>query len=207
MLLLLVQVYNSELSKSPAPFANPSSDGSATSAEPSPQQYFVQNNEAGGMPVQINIDSANLTTASSADALESLDQILRSINEQKSWIENRLTELESEILTLQRDVQIFHNEQARLVQEQTVARDTVLSLSQKVQEVNLALGYAKSAGPVEVVGEAVTPDKPISRNTVRNASMAAIAGLILGVLGIFLKNWWLESEPLRKQEPIQEHSF
>jgi uncharacterized protein involved in exopolysaccharide biosynthesis len=208
ILLMQIQMYNREMtgSSSMTNVYNPD-NGSSSPTNPLAQQLFFMNSDAKSIPVQINIESTNLTPSSSSDALASLDQILFSIGQQKNWIQDQLLRLEPKILVLQESIQTYQNEQSRLIQEQTVARDTTLSLSHKLQEVSISLQYSKTAGPVEIISEAIAPKKPLSRNVLRNTAIAAIAGLLLGILGVFLKNWWKESEPILQETRVPNHSY
>jgi uncharacterized protein involved in exopolysaccharide biosynthesis len=188
-LLMLLQTYNYQMNGSSFEIS------SGTDTEESFLPAYTARNSSQIPLYQITIDLAELTTSSKEDTITSLEQISDAIVFRQQWVGEYLAAIEPDILALQQKIQAFQDEQFRLIQEQTIARETTNALALKVQEVQIALQSVNSEGPVMVASAALTPNKPISRNTILNAGIAGAAGLAVGILGVFVKNWWQEGQP------------
>ena len=141
----------------------------------------------------ITIDNSSFESITVASALNSLDQLVRIIHQQQDWITNRTSDLDNAVVSLQGEVQDLTNQEAVLKQDQSVVSETIMYLSQKEQEVKVAQAYYNTNSITRLSSAAITPSAPLSRQVLTTGLIAGIAGFALGIVGVFLKNWWQET--------------
>lgn len=100
--------------------------------------------------------------------------------------------LREEIISTQRDINDLEKmldkkeiEFHQLNREIKMYKKTYESLSDKIEEARMA--KASQLGEVKLVSPAILPERPMSRNTVKNALLAGIAALFLGSFLVFAK--------------------
>jgi capsular polysaccharide biosynthesis protein len=92
------------------------------------------------------------------------------------------------------------DEIGKVVQMEAIEDTEVVRISARTEDPALSKlicnTYAKvapavlervvQAGSVEIIGEATTPDAPVSPNVPRNTAIGALAGLLISIIGVYL---------------------
>lgn len=136
-------------------------------------------------PLQIQLDSTSVLTGNDTKEqvkyLDNLDQIITAKTEQ---VENTLEELDSTILNLQYEMQIAETENKRLLINYQIAEETYTSLARKVDEEQIT--SQDTTNGVRLASRAVAPQQPISPKVLANTAVAAMLGLIMGIMLAFV---------------------
>ena len=74
----------------------------------------------------------------------------------------------------------------------SILPETFAVISRKVQEAQIdSFGESSgTTGKVEIAGKAVVPTQPLSAGRLRNTLVAGVLGLMVGIFGAFLIEWW-----------------
>lgn len=140
-------------------------------------------------PIQLQVDStAFLSAKSLAEQIAFLDGLVRVLEEKSAEIDSRLAELEPQILALQQQLQEIRTEEDRLTRARDVARETYMTLARKVEEARIAA--EEGSGEVRLASRAAVPEEPVSPRKLLNTAVAGVLGLMLGVFGAFVAEWW-----------------
>jgi len=144
---------------------------------------------AASNPVQVQISGSEAVSDKTVGEMQALLESLASdLKARSAAIGTRLDEITPQILSLQGQVQRGQNELDRLTLARDVAKDTYSTVSLKTEEVRLASQGAK--GQITMASQALPPDNPLSRGTVKNAGLAGALGLLVGIVGAFALEWW-----------------
>lgn len=144
-------------------------------------------------PIQLQVDSAAaLSEKSLSEQIAFLDDLVNTLEEKSAEIDERLAELEPQILTLQEQLEEARAEEDRLVRARDVAKETYMALARKVEEARIAA--EDNTGGVQLASRAAVPQKPASPRKLLNTAVAGALGLMLGVFGAFVKEWWEQGE-------------
>jgi polysaccharide biosynthesis transport protein len=132
-------------------------------------------------PAEQQLLLANLATAVSA-AIEQINQ--------------KLANLEPEILAAQAELQQLTGAYSRLEQDLTIAQQTYATLSHKLEEARLTTEGVGSE--VQLASYAAVPEKPVGQSKAISIAIAAIVGLLFSMAGVILYQWSQETKIVRE---------
>lgn len=165
-------------------------------------QLKAFNSEESASLLQLQeITPESLSNKKAGEIITSLDELINVLQEKAKKISAPLSQLETEILELQGRIQTINTERAELDQKQQIAQNTYTLLATKVEEVKLVANL--STGEVKIVSQASVPESPVSRGTLRNIALAAVVGLMMGVVMAFLIEYMRE-KPAEGKQVTQE---
>ena len=150
-------------------------------------------NAQAAAPIQLQINSAeSLSNKSLAEQIVFLDDLVNILQAKSSEIDERLAELEPQILALQEQLQEINTESDRLARARDLARETYMALARKLEEARIAA--QEENGVLQVGSYAAVPEEPVSPRKLLNTAVAGTLGLMLGVFGVFAVEWWRGEE-------------
>jgi uncharacterized protein involved in exopolysaccharide biosynthesis len=154
-----------------------------------------------GLPVQLQLafdEMAGLET-SAEEQVQNLDALLSVLEARQEEVQSLINEmtLQQEILQLQEQLE---REQARK-QELTSARDLAWETYDTLARKEAEVGVASQVTDTEVrfAVPAVEPKEPVGPNKKLNIAIAGVLGLMVGVFGVFLVEYfegWGEEEEI-----------
>jgi uncharacterized protein involved in exopolysaccharide biosynthesis len=151
-------------------------------------------NAQASAPIELQISTVeSLTQKSRREQVAFLENLKRTLQAKSSAIDDRLTDLEPEILDLQEELQQIRTEEHRLQRAKDVAEETYMSLSRKLEEARISA--QESSGILQVGSHAAVPEEPAGPNTKLNLAVAGALGLMVGVFGVFFLEFMEEDEP------------
>jgi len=148
----------------------------------------VANSVTSTMPwqIQMNVDSQS---SMSQEELRTVLSNLRSILlAQSSQIEERLAEIEPQILSVQQQKQAADVEESRLRRDFDVATETYTTLARTVDEKRITSEDTTSG--VKLASETAVPQHPAGPRTTVIVGGAALMGLLAATAAILLAAWW-----------------
>ncbi len=129
-----------------------------------------------------------LDTVEPAAALAAMQQALQG---RKSAIEAEIEPLRAEIAALQTEIATQQEVLEQLLRDQDVKAETFAVISRKVQEAQIdSFSEGSNTGRVEIASQAIVPTKPLPSGRLRNTAVAGVLGLMVGVFGAFMIEWW-----------------
>jgi len=140
-----------------------------------------------------------------------LDEVdpVSSIQAMETALQSQITAIETELLSLEQEVEILQAEQAaqqkkleELVRDRNVKEEAFTVISRKVQEAQIDATSNSTAGKVQIASEAAVPTEALPRGRARNAAVAGVLGLMVGVFAVFALEWWREGA--EQKPPPQE---
>ncbi len=141
-------------------------------------------NAEAATPVELQVGSAeSLSQKSRAEQVGFLEDLVGTLEAKSAAIDERLAELEPRILELQEELQQIRTEEHRLQRAQTVAEETYMSLTRKLEEARISA--QEGNGILQVGSHAAAPEEPASPNKKLNVAVAGALGLMVGVFGVF----------------------
>ncbi len=150
-------------------------------------------NAQAAAPIQLQVDSASaLSEKSLSEQIAFLDDLVGVLEEKSAEIDDRLAELEPQILALQRQLTEVTIEEDRLTRARDVARETYMALARKLEEARIAA--EDTSGEVRLASRAMVPQKPASPHKLLNTAVAGALGLMVGIFGAFVIEWWRQGE-------------
>lgn len=165
-------------------------------------QLKAFNSEGSASLLQLQeITPESLSNKKAGEIMASLDELINVLQEKAKKISAPLSQLETEILELQGRIQTINTQRAELDQKKQIAQNTYTFLATKVEEVKLAANI--STGEVKVISQASVPETPVGRDTLRNVALAAVVGLMMGLLMAFLIEYMRE-KPAEGKQVTQE---
>ena len=137
------------------------------------------------VPIQLQFSNPDaVASASVGEQIAFLDSLSSSMQVQLTEMDGRLKELEPQVLALQQQLQQISAEKDRLTRARDVARQTSMTLAQKVEETRIAV--QSNRGEVQLASRAAVPEEPLSSHKLANTVLGGAAGLILGVIAVFV---------------------
>jgi len=150
-------------------------------------------NAEASTPIELQVNSAeSLSEKSRTEQVAFLADLVGTLEAKSATIEERLAEVEPRILDLQAELQTIQTEGERLQRAQTLARETYMTLSRKLEEARIAA--QEENGVLQVGSRAAVPEKPAGPSKRMNTALAGAVGLMVGVFGVFAWDWWREDE-------------
>ncbi|TET53562.1 MAG: hypothetical protein E3J64_03355 [Anaerolineales bacterium] len=143
--------------------------------------------------IQLQIDSSQpLVNRSVDEQVAFLDTLIDTLEAKSSEIGARLAELEAPILALQRELEVVTAEADRLARTRDLARETHTLVAQKLEEARVSTSVEGSL--LRVGSYAAVPGSPESPRVVSNTALAGVLGLMVGVCGVLVVDWWQTGE-------------
>ncbi len=140
-------------------------------------------------PIQILLDNPEmLSTQTISEQIDFLDELITVLGDHSQDTEERLVELEPDILNLQGQIQQSEIEEKRLTRILSLAQETHQTLSRKVDESRIAA--ADKDGEILLASRAAAPERAVSPRTLLNVAVAGTGGGMLGVVEILALQWW-----------------
>jgi uncharacterized protein involved in exopolysaccharide biosynthesis len=150
-------------------------------------------NAEASTPIQLQVNSAeSLSQQSRSEQRAFLADLVETLDAKSMAIEERLADLEPEILALQEELQTIRTEEERLQRAQTLAQETYMTLSRKLEEARIAA--QEENGVLQVGSRAAVPEDPAGPSKRMNTALAGAVGLMVGVFGVFAWEWWRDDE-------------
>ncbi len=149
-------------------------------------------------PIQLQVNSAaSFSNKSLAEQIAFLDDLVVTLEAKSSEINERLAELEPQILALQQSLQEINVESDLLTSARDLAHETYMTLARKLEEARIAA--QEENGMLQVGSYTAIPEKPVSPRRMLNTAVAGALGGMLGVFGAFAIEWWQGDERTRRQ--------
>lgn len=146
-------------------------------------------NAQASAPIQLQVDSADaLSDKTRAEQITFLDNLVVTLEARSAELDARLAELEPRILSLQRDKTEINVESDRLTRSRDLARETYMTLARKVDEARIAA--QEENGTFQVGSYAAVPEKPVGPQKKLITAVAGMLGLMVGVVGVFVVDFW-----------------
>jgi len=140
-------------------------------------------------PVQLQIGGVeSLSDKSPAGQSALLADLVETLQSQSTEIDSRMEEIGPQILTLQRQSEEINVEGGRLIRARDLARETLVTLARKVDEVRIAA--QEKNGILRIGSYASVPQHPVGPRRLFNSVVAALLALIVGVVGAFSVEFW-----------------
>jgi uncharacterized protein involved in exopolysaccharide biosynthesis len=135
-------------------------------------------------------------------AQSDLEEFSASLNKQKSELEADLVQIENKILVIHTSLELESYKVDQLTQNRDQAKAQYLALGDQLQQMQM---FKENVQIAQVASPALPPEKPISRNGLRNVLLAGVLGLMLSVFGVLALDWWRNSTD-EKQETKKDVS-
>jgi len=135
------------------------------------------------LDLELSTDESAFLNMSIQEQIAFLGNLVSTLQAKQETITVAIEAFSPEILRLQEELQQEYTEKDRLVRARDVARETYLAVSRKVDEVRIAAASEDSG--VQIVSQAVTPERPVAPRKKLNIAIAGVLGLMVGVLGAF----------------------
>jgi len=145
-----------------------------------------------GLPVQLQLsfDEQSILESSAEEQVQELDVLLSVLEARLAGVQARIDEraLQQEILQLQEQLEREQARMRELTQARDLAWETYNTLARKEAEV----GVASQATDTEVrfAVRAVEPKEPVAPKKILNIAIAGVLGLMVGVFGAFLVEYF-----------------
>ncbi len=150
-------------------------------------------NAEASAPIQLQLNSAaSFSNKSLSEQIRFLDDLSQTLEAKSTEIEEHLAALEPKILALQEQLQEIKTEKQRLNRAQELAQETYLTISRKLEEARIAA--QEENGVLQVGSKAAVPERPVGPRRKMNTAIAGALGLMMGVFGVFVVEWWQDEE-------------
>jgi uncharacterized protein involved in exopolysaccharide biosynthesis len=165
-------------------------------------------NAGASVPIQLQVSDAEaLSSKSQAEQITFLDDLVRTLESKSAEIDASMTDLEPQVLELQRQLQEISTEDEQLHRAHDLASDTYTTLCRKLEEARIAVQEQK--GMLKVGSYAILPEKPAGPRKAVNTALAGTVGILLSTGGVFAWEWWQGSNPnssRTRQPPVVAHA-
>lgn len=143
------------------------------------------------VPVQLQIsDSPEAITV--AEQIDFLERLTAAQEAKAALIDDSLAALEPDILAEQQALQQLQAEEAALISNRDLVKETSLSLARKVEEARITSQDVE--GQVQLASRAAVPLSAAGPSRLLIALIAGMLGLMFGVAWWGLRTWWQQSE-------------
>jgi uncharacterized protein involved in exopolysaccharide biosynthesis len=140
------------------------------------------------VPLQLQVSTADsLTNQSRSEQIAFLDNLISTMEAKSVEIDDRLRELEPQILVLQRQKQEAETESTRLIRDHDVAQETYISLAHKVEEERITSQDVSSG--VRLASQAIVPAKPVSPPPLLFGLLGGAFGIMVSIFLAFAAEW------------------
>jgi len=128
------------------------------------------------------------------DVGASLAALITSLEAKQGSTDEAIARLTAEVETLQSELADRQRELDQLLRDREVAQNTYLTLSNKLQEARIEAQY-EAGNTAQMLSYAAVPNRPASPNRRTNTLVAGALGFIIGILGVFLLEYWRHEGP------------
>ncbi len=140
-------------------------------------------------PVQLQVDgNVGFSDKSTAEQRAFLDDLVTTLAARSTEIDDKLAQLEPQILASQRDLQATTVISTQLTLARNMAYDTYVTLAHKLDEGRISSQEAN--GTVQVGSQAAVPDMPVGPGRLFTAVVGGMAGFVIGVIVAFFVEFW-----------------
>lgn len=109
-------------------------------------------------------------------------------------LEQHIQSLTEEMIALQSQLEAERARQRELTEARDLAWETYQTLARKLSETEVAMQVPGSE--VRFAVPALEPERPMARGRSMNTAVAAMLGLMVGVFGAFVVEWWRQETPV-----------
>jgi capsular polysaccharide biosynthesis protein len=157
----------------------------------------------GGTPDAYGKDLDNLIQLAkieSASADENLKNLGQEVIQGQGY--DFISQTAAQIQDLQTQLERVRAQERVLTSQRDLAWNAYQALAQKQTEI---ITTVPTSDQVTLAVQAVPPQKPTSRGTVRNVLIAGMLGLLIGVLWVFGTQWWqsTKSQVQPQEQPLE----
>jgi len=147
-------------------------------------------------PLQFQISgTGEIEPQTIAEFRTNINNLISVIDSQTTNLQKDTDQIVTRITDYQRQIQELANEKQSLDLQYKVTKDTHETLLRKQKETLITV--ADQSGDAQVASLANVPDERMPKNSVRNTAIGLIGGLVLVLLGTFLKNWFNDGSNLK----------
>jgi uncharacterized protein involved in exopolysaccharide biosynthesis len=140
-------------------------------------------------PLQIQVESSeSLSEATVAEQIAFLEGLVARLQAKSAEIDERLSELEPQILTLQQQTEEFDAEYGRLNRARNLASETYMTLARKLDEAHIAA--QEEDGTLQVGSYAAVPQERVGARKLLVTAVAGMLGLTFGIVSALLIELW-----------------
>jgi succinoglycan biosynthesis transport protein ExoP len=137
----------------------------------------------------------SLSSKTVSEQIAFLDGLTANLEAKSGDIELLLEELAPETLSLQEAVQQTNTEYERLTRGRDIAKNTYMTLANKVEESRIAA--QDETGEVRLASRAAVPRSPVGPRRLMNTVLAGVLGLFVGIFLAFFVEFWQSSQASR----------
>jgi polysaccharide biosynthesis transport protein len=119
-----------------------------------------------------------------------LDNLVRVMDLKAAEIEERLAELEPQILATQQELEQAVAEEDHLRRNKQLVTETYMTLARKVDEARI--GAEDDISEVQLASRAAVPERPVGPRKLVNTAVAGTIVFLLGTFGALAMAWWRE---------------
>lgn len=148
----------------------------------------VPNSTESTLPWQIQINVNGQSDLSQSDQEALLSNLRETLLVQSEQLDDRLAEIEPQILSVQEQKQEANSEENRLVRDFEVAEETYLTISRTVDEKRITSQDTTSG--VMLASKTAVPENPTGPSNILLAIGAGLLGMVLATVLIILVTWW-----------------
>ncbi len=142
--------------------------------------------------LQVQWPTETLTSLTVAQARYLLKELDGALGARLKPLPEQQKSLETKILHLKQAIEEEGTRLKEVAQQRSIAWKTYTSLEQLRSQTQ---PLTSSENQVALVAaEAVKPERPIAPRKLMNTALAAVLGLFLGSIGIFIREWWTNEE-------------
>ncbi len=150
-------------------------------------------NAEASAPIQLQVDSSTtFSDKTTAEQIAFLDGLVAILQAKSLEIDVHLAELEPQILSLQQQLQQIDVESGQLNRMVSLARDTYVTLSRKLEEARITA--QEENGLLRVGSYAAVPTRPLGSHRLLNTIGALVLGLMVGAVAAFAVEFWRENQ-------------
>jgi succinoglycan biosynthesis transport protein ExoP len=162
----------------------------------------IQALNAYGAPIEVQLgEEPSLSRRTAGELANYLTDLENTIEEELTDLEMEIASLPDEILQLQKQIQEVTTEENRLITNVDLAREAFLSLSRKLEETQIL--SQSTEGDARLASTAAPPIKPVSPRKLFNTAVAGVLGLMIGVFGVFFKEYMFPKEDGEEEKENQ----
>jgi len=141
------------------------------------------------LPLQLQIQgSESLSERTVSEQISFLDSLVAALAQKASQLDERIEAVQPEIMALQKQLAEIETEQSILSEQLSVARNLYHSLTLKLEEARL--DEKTNGREVQVAARAVPPAGPSEPRKMLMIGVAGALGLMIGVFGAFVINFF-----------------
>ncbi|MGI6207079.1 MAG: GumC family protein [Anaerolineae bacterium] len=147
-------------------------------------------------PLQLQIQASGSVAGKTAgEQITFLDNLVTVLEAKDAELDEKIAAVEPQLLNLQKELEAALTEQKQLEEERQIARDLCRSLTLKLEEARLS--EETNGREVQVAAQAVPPLTPSSPRKVMMLGVAGTLGLMVGVFGAFVVNFFANGRKKR----------